>query len=86
MKLAYATLVVAIAMASPPASAYQLKRTPDNGACKKDGSECRVYCDNGHLAGSMYWNGSVWTDGAKWDKDMDTMAKKIVAADGTACS
>ncbi len=53
--------------------------------CRQDGALCIVYCQNGHLAGSMTWNGSVWTDGVKWDKDRDVEAKMIVAADGTAC-
>jgi hypothetical protein len=34
----------------------------------------------------MYWNGSVWTDGIKWDADRDVEARKIVAANGTDCS
>jgi hypothetical protein len=66
------------------AFAYQLKKS-DNTDCTSDGSTCNVYCDNGHLAGSMNWNKSVWTDGVKSDADKDAMAKKIVAADGTAC-
>lgn len=67
------------------AYAYQLKKSSDGSACTTDGSTCNVYCDNGHLAGSMNWNGSVWTDGVKSDADKDAMAKKIVAADGTEC-
>ena len=74
---------------SGAASAYRLQ-TPKGGACSKDGSECQVYCtDDDHknqLAGSMYWNGSVWTDGVKSDEDQDAEAKKIMAAYGAGCS
>lgn len=85
MKLACLSVIALAVAAAAPASAYQLKKPPNGSACTKDGSECQVYCDNGSLAGSMYWNGSVWTDGVKWDPDMDGEARKIVAADGTAC-
>jgi hypothetical protein len=63
---------------------YSLKK-PNGDACKKDGSDCDVYCDSGLKAGTMNWNGSVWTDGVKSDPDMNAMARKIVAANGTAC-
>lgn len=72
---------------SSAASAYRLQK-PDGKACQADGKECQVYCtDDDHknqLAGSMYWNGSVWTDGVKWDKDQDVEAKLITAAN--SCS
>jgi hypothetical protein len=71
---------------APSAFAYQLKLASDNSKpCLADGSTCQVYCNNGHLAGSMNWNGNVWTDGEKWDKDMDAEARMICKADGTAC-
>ncbi len=78
---------VALLLVSVPASAYHLQ-TKDGKDCSKDGTECQVYCTDddhkGALAGSMYWNGSVWTDGVKWDKDQDVEAKKITAAN--SCS
>jgi hypothetical protein len=80
--------IVALAFipAASPAFAYQLKLASDNSKdCQADGSTCQVYCNNGHLAGSMNWNGSVWTDGVKWDKDKDVEARMICNADGTAC-
>jgi hypothetical protein len=78
-------VVLALLVAgSQGVAAYQLKKA-DNTACTKDGSTCNVFCDNGQRAGSMNWNGSVWTDGVKWDSDMDRLARKIVAANGTAC-
>jgi len=68
------------------AEAYRLQRESGNGPCSKDGNGCNVYCNEGPLAGTMYWNGSVWTDGVKWDADMDGEARKIVAANGAACT
>ena len=80
---------VGLLFISSTASAYRLQ-TANGGACSKDGSECQVYCtDDAHknkLAGSMYWNGSVWTDGVKSDEDQDAEAKKIMAAFGSGCS
>jgi hypothetical protein len=69
-----------------PASACKLRSASNGGSCSKDGSTCNVYCDNGQLAGSMNWNGSVWTDGVKWSPDMNDEARKICAANGTACT
>jgi hypothetical protein len=74
-----------LSLASTPASAYRLQK-PNGEPCAKDGTECQVYCENKHLAGSMNWNGTVWTDGVKSDPDRDAEAKKIVEADGTACT
>jgi hypothetical protein len=82
----FVMVVTALAFVMPaPASAYTLKSATAKG-CDGDGSECVVYCKNGARAGSMYWNGSVWTDGIKWDADRDVEARKIVAANGTDCS
>lgn len=67
------------------ALAYQLKKPSKAEACTTDGGPCNVYCDNGMLAGTMYWNGSKWTDGVKSDSTMDGEARKIVAANGTEC-
>lgn len=81
--VAFVTLALLVA-GSQGAAAYQLKKS--NGtACTSDGSTCNVFCDNGQLAGSMNWNGSVWTDGVKSDPDKDGLARKIVAANGAAC-
>lgn len=87
--LGVAATGLGLLLVSSAASAYRLQ-TPKGGSCSKDGSECQVYCtDEAHkdkLAGSMYWNGSVWTDGVKSDEDQDTEAKKIMAAFGNGCS
>ncbi len=86
MKMAFMNIfALAIFAATSSAASYQLIQSPGGGGCTKDGTTCNVYCDNGKLAGSMNWNGSVWTDGAKWDPDKDTEALKIVAANGTSC-
>jgi hypothetical protein len=79
-------IMAAIAFIAPPASAYQLRSTSNGGSCSKDGGTCNVYCDNGQLAGTMNWNGSVWTDGVKSDPDMNAEARKICAANGSACT
>lgn len=90
-KTALAVAVLLI-LSAPVASAYVTKKPADQGggACAADGSPCNVYCTNddgsqGDLAGTMYWNGAVWTDGLKSSADMDTEAEKIVQANGTAC-
>lgn len=86
MKLVFlSAFALSLVIAASSASAYQLLKSSGGGACTQDGSTCNVYCDNGYLAGSMNWNGSVWTDGVKWDPDKDGEARKIVATAGTAC-
>ena len=75
-----------LTVAAAPASACQIRSAFNGGSCTKDGSTCNVYCDNGQLAGSMNWNGSVWTDGVKWDPDMSAEARKICTANGSACT
>jgi hypothetical protein len=85
MKTALSIIAAAITLVfASPASAYTLKNETADG-CGGDGSVCIVYCENGSRAGSMAWNGSVWTDGVKWDKDKDAEAKKICAASGSDC-
>jgi hypothetical protein len=86
MRIVLSIAVAAITLAfASPASAYSLENETADG-CGGDGSACIVYCDDGSRAGSMYWNGSVWTDGVKWDADRDTEAGMICAANGTACT
>ena len=85
MKIALSIAAAAVILAfSSPASAYSLKNDTANG-CGGDGSLCIVYCDNGSRAGAMNWNGSVWTDGSKWNANKDAEAKMICAANGSAC-
>jgi hypothetical protein len=82
VKLALTIVACGAILGSTASFAYTLQ---GNG-CGGNGEECKVYCDTGDLAGSMYWNGSVWTDGVKSDPDKDEEAKKICAANGTACT
>jgi hypothetical protein len=86
MKTALLSAIAAAVFAASPASAYSMRNTANGGPCVADGSACEVLCDNGTLAGTMYWNGNVWTDGTKSDPDKDAEARKICAANGTACT
>lgn len=67
------------------ASAYTVSNDY-GGTCVNDGSACNVICDNGQLAGIMYWNGSVWSDGVRSDPSSKVVADAIVRAQGTACT
>jgi len=68
-----------------PAFAYSLVSEPNTKGCDGDGSGCIVYCKNGDRAGEMYWNGSVWSDGVRWNSSKDVEAASIVAANGQSC-
>lgn len=50
-----------------------------------DGNEAKVYCDNGDLAGTFYWNGTQWSNGVNSGPDIDMLAKKQVALNGSYC-
>ena len=78
-----ATLIGALVLLALPAPAIAYTLSGDG--CDGNGNECKIWCNNGSLAGSMNWNGTVWTDGVKWDADKDTEARKICAANGTGC-
>lgn len=54
-------------------------------SCNSSGDACTVRCDNKQSVGTMYWNGSQWSDGVRWSKDKDEVARKMVAAQGSAC-
>ena len=90
LRFAVAAAVVVISVAMPaPASAYYV-RNGNGGACAFDGSACHVFCQNpdesmGPRAGTMYWNGSVWSDGVRSNPDFNVVASAIVAAQGTYC-
>lgn len=70
-------LFFAGAMLSSTSGAYSLD-------CSKP-DICTVTCDNKTLAGTMYWNGSRWSDGIRSDTDKYKLAEQIVAAQGSAC-
>ena len=59
------------------ANAYDIK------GCSSD--SCKVYCDNGQYVGTMYWNGTRWSDGLRSHEKKDVVASQMVAAQGTAC-
>jgi hypothetical protein len=50
-----------------------------------DKTEAKIFCDNGTLAGTFYWNGSQWSNGVNSGTDIDALAKKQVALNGSAC-
>lgn len=76
----------ALAMAFAPTSASAYTTRTTSGATCSTSSACHVYCNNGTLAGTMYWNGSRWSDGLRSDADKDVVARQIVAAQGSSCS
>lgn len=80
-RIAWIVIVSGLALSPATAFAYTLQ----GEGCDGNGKECKVYCNNGQLAGSMWWNGSVWTDGLKWDPNKDKEAKAICAANGSGC-
>jgi hypothetical protein len=51
--------------------------------CK--GDACKVYCKNKQFVGTMYWNGSRWSDGVRSDPDKDKVASQMVRAQGSSC-
>lgn len=53
--------------------------------CDSSGISCKVFCSNGEYAGTMYWNGSKWSDGIRSDTDKFKLARQIVKAQGTLC-
>ena len=77
--------LIATACFISPANAYTLKKH-DGSACAQDGAGCNVWCDNNTLAGTMFWNGNVWTDGLRSDEDKDVVARKIRDSNGTSCT
>jgi hypothetical protein len=81
-----ASAVVSSLMFPSAASAYVLRSDPGRRGCEGDGSACHVFCDNGQLAGDMYFNGTVWSDGVRRDENREVVAMAIRDASGTACT
>lgn len=50
-----------------------------------EGDACKVYCDNKEYIGTMYWNGSNWSDGVRWDPKKEVVAELMVKAFGASC-
>lgn len=69
-------LFFAGAMLLSAAEAYTLD-------CQSD--KCTVTCANGQFVGTMYWNGSQWSDGIRSSMDKNKLADQMVAAQGSAC-
>jgi hypothetical protein len=86
MRAIFLGTFAAATLFASPAYAYKLKSPSNPNDCAPDGSPCTVMCDNGSVAGVMYWNGSVWTDGVKSDANREAEARKICAANGTDCT
>jgi hypothetical protein len=68
-----------------PAIAFSLKNEITAGSCTADGRACDVWCNDGAIAGKMYWDGSEWTDGTRFNADQNAEAKAICAAAGDDC-
>jgi hypothetical protein len=85
MKIRIAAAIVLTLATASAAFAYTATKA-DGSGCTTDGSACLVRCTSGVLAGTMYWNGTRWSDGVRSDPDMDVVARQIVAAQGTACT
>jgi hypothetical protein len=83
-KIIAITFFLSLAFAPSAAFAYTTKQT-DGSACNTNNA-CHVYCNNGTFAGTMYWNGSQWSDGVRSDSDKDVVASAIVRAQGTSCA
>lgn len=49
------------------------------------GDSCKVYCADGSYVGTMYWNGTRWSDGLRSDPNKDVVASQMVAAQGSSC-
>ena len=62
---------------SSPAVAFSLKNEVTGGACTADRQPCDVWCDNGAIAGEMYWDGSERTGGTRFNADQNVEAKAI---------
>ena len=75
-KLYLTCLILGLCLAPVIAHAYTTK-------CS--GTSCDVKCKDGTFVGTMYWNGSQWSDGVRADKDKNKVAKAMVAAQGTSC-
>ena len=71
--------VSALAALTTNAIAYSIKYNSGK-------TQATVYCDNGDLAGTLYWNGSAWSNGKGLKgPDVDDLAQKLVKSSGKAC-
>lgn len=72
-------LLVAVVVATGIAEA--LKLVP------RSADSYDVYCgtDDKVFVGTMYWNGSRWSDGLRWHEIKEELAKLMAAAHGSDC-
>lgn len=49
------------------------------------GDACKVYCDSEQYVGTMYWNGSQWSDGLRSSPSKEEVARQMVKAQGSSC-
>ena len=91
LKFVLSASIVALGVIPSSASAYLLRKQDRASGCTQDGSACDVWCGQNPAligkwrAGTMYWNGSVWSDGVRWDADPYVEASAIARAAGTDC-
>ena len=50
-----------------------------------DKTEAKIYCNNGDLAGTFYWNGTLWSNGVNSGSDINALARKQVKIAGSEC-
>jgi hypothetical protein len=75
----WALLFLSALVALPlTAFAYSIKYNSDK-------TEAKVFCDNGDLAGTFYWNGSQWSNGVSFGTNIDELAKRQIGIAGSAC-
>ena len=63
-------------------SAYDLACDDDNDPCQA----YKVYCDDDTYIGTIYWNGSNWSDGVRSGSSVDEVAGELVQAWGSSCT
>jgi hypothetical protein len=72
-------LAAALAALATDAFAYSIKYNSGK-------TQATIYCDNGDVAGTLYWNGSAWSNGRGLrGADVDELARKLVDTSGKQC-
>lgn len=71
-------LVAAAAYAGLVHAAYAVN-------CNRADDACQVVCSGNQVIGTMYWNGSNWSDGVRWDPNRHVVADLMARAWGAPC-
>ena len=72
-------VAICLMLVMPPvAHAYDIRFNSDK-------TEAKIYCNNGDLAGTFYWNGTRWSNGVNSESDIDALARKQVKIAGSEC-